>query len=642
MATTLNKVTVGNDFVLKIKVGLVQYGNNTVSWDYMDLTTCRNIVFNISCTKHNIDINLPFTIDSEDHSVISAIVRAELLHANSIYNFTISGLDSNGYRWTYISPKQQSFLTTAVTEETSAAAYTELAFTAGMIMPLAAQGKDGHTPYIGENNNWWINGVDTGISAIANIEVLDNYSTTAEIETMLDSYYTKSETDDLLDNVDLTGYATETYVDNAIENIDTSNLVEKSDIINGYFVDGSYIGLDTGVQLSDTLKFELDIQRYGTPTWYIEDGELISANVNSNYYMRFGSQMAEALRVQYENLYDKWLDNTGGSDFAKHHIVFNLHDGVYLDGVLLSDTGSQGSVIARVQENGDTIPNIILHLANSNKLSMYSLKIYDGDTLLRNYTPVKTDNGNGYYDAVNDTYLLNQNLEYKANYKYTNAIDFYSFTGTLDNKINNNVWDQIYEIVRDSDCTEAIDKILNNDTLNNGWDIHHLWEITQNANTHQHYGGRYHDCKIDCKLDKNDEVPYEKTYYRFWHPTEKKYYNINVEWTYNNALDGPVISATYTVDDYATKTYVNDAIANIPTPDLSNYVTNSSLSTTLADYVTATDLSTELSDYATQNYVDTAIANIPSGGSYTVLSQSQYDQLVADELVDQDQLYIII
>jgi len=179
MATTLNKVTVGNDFVLKIKVGLVQYGNNTVSWDYMDLTTCRNIVFNISCTKHNIDINLPFTIDSEDHSVISAIVRAELLHANSIYNFTISGLDSNGYRWTYISPKQQSFLTTAVTEETSAAAYTELAFTAGMIMPLAAQGKDGHTPYIGENNNWWINGVDTGISAIV-IPDMSNFYTKTE------------------------------------------------------------------------------------------------------------------------------------------------------------------------------------------------------------------------------------------------------------------------------------------------------------------------------------------------------------------------------------------------------------------------------------------------------------------------------
>ena len=596
MATTLNKVTVGNDFVLKIKVGLVQYGNNTVSWDYMDLTTCRNIVFNISCTKHNIDINLPFTIDSEDHSVISAIVRAELLHANSIYNFTISGLDSNGYRWTYISPKQQSFLTTAVTEETSAAAYTELAFTAGMIMPLAAQGKDGHTPYIGENNNWWINGVDTGISAISNIEVLDNYYTKTQTDNLLDLYYTKAETDDLLDNIDLTDYATKTYVDNAVESIDidTSDLAEKSDIINGYFVDGSWIGLDTGVQLSDTLKFELDIQRYGTPTYYIEGGELISANVNSNYYMRFGSQMSEALRVQYENLYDKWLDNTGGYDFAKHHIVFNLHDGVYLDGVLLSDTGSEGSVIARVQENGDTIPNIILHLANSNKLSMYSLKIYDGDTLLRDYTPVKTDNGNGYYDAVNDTYLLNRNLEYKSNYKYASATDFYSFTGTLDNKINNNVWGQIYEIVRDSNCTEAIDKILNNDTLNNGWDIHPLWEIAQNADTHQHYGGRYHDCKIDCKLDKNDEVPYEKTYYRFWHPTEKKYYNINVEWTYDNALDGPVISATYTVDDYATK-----------------------------------------------NYVDTAIAGATTG-SFNVISQAQYDQLVADDAIESNQLYIIL
>ena len=320
MATTLNMVTVGNDFVLKVKVGMVQYSNDSVEWDYMDLTTCRNIVFNISCTKHDIDINLPYTIDQTDHAVISATVRAEMLHENSIYNFSITGIDSAGYRWTYISPKQQSFITTNVSQD-SANAYTELAFTAGMIMPLAAQGKDGFTPYIGPNNNWWINGEDTGVSAIADIDLSD-YATKEYVDDAIESipavdltsYASKQYVDDAIDNidipeVDLSSYATKAYVTNAIENIDIpevdltdyytkseteaeiTNAIENIEIpVTDEMIDGNanyirgniafdggstwYIlsdnydfatqisatipnGLDTGIELADDIKVEV-------------------------------------------------------------------------------------------------------------------------------------------------------------------------------------------------------------------------------------------------------------------------------------------------------------------------------------------------------------------------------------------------
>ena len=33
------------------------------------------------------------------------------------------------------------------------------------------KGAPGHTPYIGDNNNWFINGVDTGVSATGNVEI---------------------------------------------------------------------------------------------------------------------------------------------------------------------------------------------------------------------------------------------------------------------------------------------------------------------------------------------------------------------------------------------------------------------------------------------------------------------------------------
>ena len=40
----------------------------------------------------------------------------------------------------------------------------------GAVGPQGEKGADGHTPYIGANGNWWINGQDTGYASIVEVE----------------------------------------------------------------------------------------------------------------------------------------------------------------------------------------------------------------------------------------------------------------------------------------------------------------------------------------------------------------------------------------------------------------------------------------------------------------------------------------
>lgn len=431
MATTLNRVTIGNDFDLKIKVGMVQYSPNEVIWDYMDLTTCSDIVFNITCNRHDIDINLQYTIDENDPSIIVGNVKAEYLHENSIYNFSITGKDKNGYRWTYISPKQQSFITTDVSQD-SANAYTELAFTAGMIMPMATPGKDGYTPYIGDNNHWYINGQDTGVSAVA--------------------------------DVDLTDYATKEYVDDAVENIDlpdidTSDLVRKEDISYGNCLDWegwNLPALDTGVLLNDNLRFEIDLQKRDNGNAHLDSSMIITAGpeIDDEHHItrliQIGSEL-DKFTVHYGYI----VTNLPPHDFDRHIISVNLHDGIYCDGQYCVGTGTQNSLTESILNQGYQIPNILLHYGLTNNIAIYNIKIYDGDTLLRDYEPVTTENEDGYYDKVNDTYLLKDNLEYKQYYKYLK--DITDVKNELNSRIDNIDISDIdtSELVRNEDISNG-------------------------------------------------------------------------------------------------------------------------------------------------------------------------------------------
>ncbi len=79
---------------------------------------------------------------------------------------------------------------------------------------------------------------------------------------------------------------------------------------------------------------------------------------------------------------------------------------------------------------------------------------------------------------------------------------------------------------------------------------------------------------------------------------------------------------------YATKTYVDTAIADIPATDLTNYTTK-----TYVDTAIAAIPSTDLTGYATESYVDTAIASVP-GADLTGYATQTYVNTQISNLVD--------
>ena len=666
MATTLNMVTVGNDFVLRVKVGMVQYSNNSVQWDYMDLTTCRNIVFNISCTKHDIDINLPYTIDQTDHAVISATVRAEMLHANSIYNFSITGIDSAGYRWTYISPKQQSFITTNVSQD-SANAYTELAFTAGMIMPLAAQGKDGFTPYIGQNNNWWINGEDTGVSAVADIDLTD-YASKQYVDDAIDNidipevdltgYATEAYVTNAIENidlpqVDLTGYATEAYVTNAIDNIDIpevdltyyytksetdaeiTNAIENIEIpVTDEMIDGNanyirgniafdggsswYIlsdnydqatqitdtipnGLDTGVELADDIKvevrFSVGMDMPG-PAYSIGYCPLFAQSPIDDYvYFRMGLEGNHCQVMINNNQYNFNAVYNTGEDINYNDRIYTYGATLaygFIDGRQASDysTASLSWETAMAQRSETDIHFIVpFNLYQF----IYNIKFYKNNVLIANMIPTTTQNGDGFYDEVRDIDIVSPYMKFcKRNSGYYTR----EFTQRLisDRISGLDLWGPVNQIYEHYDCSQSIDKILNGDTITTGWDIQNLWECSFNHDARKAQPV-YKNSPISWYIDKDDNNQTLKTYYRFWNRDDGLYYNVTVQWTYlgddtSSALLDQSVTTSYTTEEYATTSYVNSHIPQVP--------------------------------------------------SIETMTQSQYDALVADDLADQDTLYIIL
>lgn len=579
MATGINRVTVGNDFTLKVKVGLVQYDNNDINWTYMDLSKCKDIKFNISCTPHNVDIDLDYEIDKDDSSIISALVKAEYLHKNSIYNFSITGLDAAGYRWTYISPRAQSFVTTDSSQD-SYGHYTELSFTAGMIMPLAPAGQDGFTPYIGENGNWFINGQDTGHSSTGEVD-LSEYSTTVEIENMLDSYYTKNETDtkiqEAVDDIDLTGYATENYVDNAINNIDlpevsgnTINYI-KSNIYDfngeGYYLDEygnissridnytrHYI-FDTGVELTNDIEFEIitstDVSLPGV--WYHWSYRILNVgNIDTdNRVLCLGyegfSNSNFNMEVYANDITICGLRSSMNNDIDSVHVIKISMNTASIDGEV--QWNNDGSVnwedeISRKDLDDKTIK----FLPSTGQYYVYGLKIWKNGVLIKDYVPIKTDNGDGFHENVGNTDIVSQEMIFGS--RDTNVFLKNAVYTKIGQKYNDSLGYTETRISQLSpvDCTSTINEILadTSPTTNiTRWDqVTPLWEVSHNAVHHYHGRGRYYDCDIDAYLDKDETTQHNIATYRLWHPIEKRYYTITISYDYNDER-GNLISCTY-------------------------------------------------------------------------------------------------
>lgn len=566
MANSLNRVTVGNDFTLKVKVGMIQYiDNNEIYWTYIDLNECTDIKFNISCSKHNIDIYLPYTIDENDSSIISALVKAEYLHVNSLYNFTISGLDKNGYRWTYISPRSQSFITVNSSQD-ALANYTELSFTAGMILPLGVPGKDGHSPYIGDNGHWFVGDTDTGVEAQVNT----------------DNFYTKAQIDDLISDidVDLTGYATETYVDNAINNIDipdadthTINYI-RSNIGDydgsGYYLDkygnrvnevqdySEHFILDTGVKLTNDIEIEITCSNcielpgiwynwsYNVLMVYDPDTDkkviaMCTEGGNNDLHMKVCYNNYSYNFTFYPD-YNKNVDSIHTYKISLNTASIDGHN-------KFSYEGSDQSIITGVDwedwmQNEGLSDLTIKCLPSPDRWYIYGLKIWKAGTLIRDYVPVTTDNGDGFHENVSNTDIISPEMRFEKRYVDTYSRNYITGLRSSINQETQGYVDAKIDQQQPIDCTETINNILNGNTPTRWEDVGLLWEVSHNQDYHRHGRGRYYDCDIDTYLDKDENTQHNIATYRFWHPIEKRYYTITISYDYNDER-GNLISCTY-------------------------------------------------------------------------------------------------
>ena len=93
------------------------------------------------------------------------------------------------------------------------------------------------------------------------------------------------------------------------------------------------------------------------------------------------------------------------------------------------------------------------------------------------------------------------------------------------------------------------------------------------------------------------------------------------------------IASYVELSNYATQSYVNNKIAQIPEPDLSNYYTKTQTDTRIANAISAIP-EVDLSKYATEDFVQTKIAEAKLDGSNIDLSnyytKNQVDALIPD------------
>lgn len=167
-----------------------------------------------------------------------------------------------------------------------------------------------------------------------------------------------------------------------------------------YIRSGGTQYIDTGVPLNNNSSFELDFQATST-----------SAK------MLFGARYDYKTRTYTFNIatspnnfvsgYVNGNIDTGISANTNRHVMYRNKEKLYFDGTLVdtaTNTGTQNTLNAYIfacNQNGTT------YLPSSMKF--YGLKIWQGNTLVRNFIPCyrKSDEEIGVYDLVNKVFYTN-------------------------------------------------------------------------------------------------------------------------------------------------------------------------------------------------------------------------------------------
>ena len=125
-----------------------------------------------------------------------------------------------------------------------------------------------------------------------------------------------------------------------------------------------------------------------------------------SFYINGGNCFA----YTYQNSTGNWINTGYVVDILRHKLKFNINNtkNMYLDNESYSIEGTA---------TNDAIYNMMIFanirtgsIDGYGKLKLYYFKIYEGNTLIRNYVPCKrkTDNKPGLYDIINNVFYINQ------------------------------------------------------------------------------------------------------------------------------------------------------------------------------------------------------------------------------------------
>ena len=230
------RVAAGNDIWIKVQCNLVTYYDNEIDYVGVDLNACQSIRFNLICTQHNIDIDANYEI--LDTSTLKAFIPKRLLHTGGVYKFQISGIDADGYEWSYVAPRTQSFIVTD--ESDSVAVGTILDFSAGLLTPISSIVKR--------------------------------------------DYMTKAEVLYAIDNADLSEYATNADLENYVK-LSTLEAYATLEDLEDYATIGDLGYYATREQLGYYATLD-DIQDIATRQWVYDQQYLTEHQSLDNYYTR--------------------------------------------------------------------------------------------------------------------------------------------------------------------------------------------------------------------------------------------------------------------------------------------------------------------------------------------------------------------
>ena len=198
--------------------------------------------------------------------------------------------------------------------------------------------------------------------------------------------------------------------------------------------------IDTGVKPNGNTKIDIDFAfksgklGYWIPLFGVREFQYKS------YAIFFYSQSSKSSKVasNYGDFDSGTISNVYTTRDERHNLKSNGGQ-LYLDGILQSSISTSGSM-SGFNKNLllFAFDNIDVVETRGSREKIYFVKIYDGETLIRDMIPCvrKSDNTAGLYDLVNDKFYVSlgtENFKYKIlnqNEKMYTKIEYIESTGT--------------------------------------------------------------------------------------------------------------------------------------------------------------------------------------------------------------------